>query len=304
MIDFFHNYYNSTFLIKHKFLLKIKLPQVLRLAIEMFTNLIMPIYYKLDSKKRNNTKKIDFTVSLTSFPNRISRVYLVIESILRQTYIPNKIILWLSEEQFKSVDDLPKKLLDLQERGLEIRLTPGDLRSYKKFYFLLKENKNSAFIIIDDDIFYPSNVIENLVITNQKYPTAICANRCCIIKYPIPYIEWDLIEGETSKPRFDLLPTGCGGVLYPANSLHLDVLEKELFTSICKDADDIWLNCAAFLNKTPTVYSGKNEYLLAVNSLNNSHLYSNNVEESNNDIQIKKVVEHYQSVRSINVFNR
>ncbi len=310
LIDSLHKSYNSTYRISNIFLKKIKLPAVLRLIILQVSNIFIPLIFKflanndahtLNAKKKNKT---DFIVSLTSFPNRISKVNLAIESILRQTYCPSRIILWLSEEQFPSLDKLPKKLLALRDRGLEIYLTPGDLRSYKKYYFLLKNHPDIAFIIVDDDIFYPSMLIENLVKTHNKYPKAVCANRCVAIESAKSYSQWDCITGPESQPRLDLLPTGCGGVLYPSSSLHPDAVNKQLFTELCYDADDIWLNCTAYLKKTPVVYTGKNEFFLTIQSLGNVHLHAKNVGGLNNDNRIEAVREFYFEKNDIDIFNR
>jgi hypothetical protein len=313
--DFFHNLYNNTFSIKSRILIKIKVPAILRLLILQSGNVIIPVVYFLtrnkpvnslyyDVKSNNEKKHTDFVVSLTSFPQRIAKVHLVVESLLRQTYQPKRIILWLSEEQFSSLNDLPVQLLKLQKRGLEIYLTPGDLRSYKKYFFLLKAQPDVPFIIVDDDIFYLSKAIEYLVTTHMKYPNAICANRCKKIEINKPYIQWPSIKGDVQSGRFDLIPTGCGGVLYPSNSLHSDAKNEKLFLDICKDADDIWLNCMAFLNSFPIAYTGKNEYLLAVKSLNNVHLHSKNVGESNNDKRIASVKKYFLNKNGIDVFNR
>ena len=310
IIDRFHCLYNSTYLIRSDFLIKIKVPAILRLIILQTANVIIPlvlnsqkkdINFSLENAQNNRT---DFIVSLTSFPKRIGKVHLVIESMLRQSYLPSRIILWLSIEQFPSIDTLPQKLLDLRKRGLEIVLTEGDLRSYKKYFFLLKQQPEAGFIIIDDDVFYRSLMLENLINTHDKYPKSVCANRCAIIDPSSKYSGWVGLKSENIEQRNDLLPTGCGGVLYPPYSLHDDVLDDRLFTSICSDADDIWLNVCAFLKGTAIVYTGKNEYLLAVNSSDNEHLHSKNVGESNNDKRIKSVREHYSSTQQIDVFDR
>ncbi|MDP2485783.1 hypothetical protein [Pseudoalteromonas marina] len=308
--DFFHNLYNATFKIKNPILVSSKVAAVLRLVILGVSNIVIPIVYAFTKNnsqynlKSNTKKQSDFVVSLTSFPQRIGKAHLVIESLLRQTVSPKRIVLWLSEQQFTSLDVLPKKLLELQARGLEIYLTEGDLRSYKKYYFLLKESPSSKFIIFDDDIFYQSKVVEYLIDTHKKYPNALCANRCRKIDNTQSYANWKIIKGDVQTPRFDLMPTGCGGVLYPENALHTDSIDKELFTKICKDADDIWLNTTAYLNKTPIAYTGKFEYVLAVISYGNIHLHSKNVGESNNDIRMRSVEKHYLSSKSIKVFDR
>lgn len=310
LIDLFHNLYNDTFKIKSKFFVAAKIPAILRLCILNLANFIIPLGCRFFKTKSLSTHYLDaegskgLVVSLTSFPQRINKVYLVIESLLRQSLLPSRIILWLSEEQFPSIERLPKSLLKLRSKGLEIRLTPGDLRSYKKYYFLLKESPSSSFIIVDDDVFYPSSIIKTLVETEEKYPNAICANRCAKIYKDKPYREWPNIRGKATGPEFKLLPTGCGGVLYPKNSLYSDSLNKNLFTTVCKDADDIWLSCMAFINRTPTVYTGNNQYLLSVNSLGNVHLHTGNVLGANNDACIKRVKEHYQTELGIDVFDR
>jgi hypothetical protein len=311
-IDFFHKLYNATYKLSSPWLNKIKLPAVLRLLILLTANIIIPLVFKAQhsnsqySLKNTDSRdtKTGFTVSLTSFPQRIDKVYLVIESILRQTEMPSRIVLWLSKEQFNSIESLPENLLKLRSRGLDIKLSAGDLRSFKKYYFLLKEQPDANFIIVDDDIFYPSNMLHNLIKTHKKYPTAVCANRCYQIASDKKYIEWELLNGEESSPRHDLLPTGCGGVLYPANSLNEAAMDIQLFSELSQDADDIWLNCCAYLNDTQFVYTGKNEYFLSVLSKNNSHLHTKNVGHSNNDLRIKMVREYYIKEHHIDIMKR
>lgn len=310
IIDYFHNLYNATFSIKNSLLNRVKIPAVLRLIVLQISNFIIPLVISRQTNNIEHTlnnpskKQTETIISLTSFPKRIGKVHLVIESILRQTYCPSRIVLWLSKEQFPDINRLPVNLLKLRDRGLEIILTEGDLRSYKKYYFLLKQQAEVAFIIIDDDVFYKSTLIESLIDTAKKFPNAVCANRCAVINADKPYSSWNSLTGTTTELRQDLLPTGCGGVLYPANSLHKDVLNASLFTDICADADDIWLNCCAYLNKTSFVYTGKNEYLLSITSRGNEHLHSKNVGESNNDRRISSVKSHYLSTEKIDVFSR
>ena len=156
----------------NKFLQKIKLFSVWRNLIRIIFNIIMPIWYKLRNGRSLNgltpqaSPKV--IVSLTTFPKRINRIWIVIESILNQTIGPDKIILWLSEEQFKDINDLPSNLLKLTGRGLDIRFVKEDLKSYKKYYYSFKEYPNDIIITVDDDIIYPNNMIANLLLYHQK----------------------------------------------------------------------------------------------------------------------------------------
>src|SRR5690554_2625875 len=49
-----------------------------------------------------NTESRDglYVVSLTSYPSRIEDVWISIECLLRQTFKPDKIILWLAQSEF------------------------------------------------------------------------------------------------------------------------------------------------------------------------------------------------------------
>ena len=54
-------------------------------------------------------------VSLTTFPLRIGKVHLTIQSILRQSRPADRILLWLSKEEFPEEAQLPANLLRLKE---------------------------------------------------------------------------------------------------------------------------------------------------------------------------------------------
>lgn len=71
----------------------------------------------------------DLIVSLTSYGRRLYDVAYTIQSIMRQTQKPNRIILWIDRQD---CDRIPSSLKRLQQRGLEIIPTEANIRSYKK----------------------------------------------------------------------------------------------------------------------------------------------------------------------------
>ena len=103
----------------------------LRRIIRILANTFIPKYFK-NSSLSLSEKQSDVIVSLTSFPARISNVHLVIQCLLRQTVLPRKVILWLSEEQFRGVV-LPSTLTSLTNEIFNIRFVDGDIRSHKKY---------------------------------------------------------------------------------------------------------------------------------------------------------------------------
>ena len=67
-------------------------------------------------------RKHEVIVSLTSYPKRMYDIHLCLYSLLVQDFKPDRLILWLANEQFPNgEDDIPRRVLDLKQWGLEIR---------------------------------------------------------------------------------------------------------------------------------------------------------------------------------------
>ena len=99
----------------------------------------------------------EIIISLTTYSLRIHNVYIALESLLNQTIKPNRIILWLAEEEFNEAN-LPISVLRLKERGVEIRFCE-DYKSYKKLIPTLREFPEAIIITVDDDVIYPMDQI-------------------------------------------------------------------------------------------------------------------------------------------------
>lgn len=312
MLNFLTYLYPNSFVSKTNFFAKKRIYSLGRYFIRKITNGLLPIIYKIENilnlKKIESSEKIKegLIVSLTSFPARIQNVHLVIESILRQTVLPERVILWLSKKQFKSLDEVPKKLLLLTGRGLEIKLCDGeDLRSYKKFYYTVKKYPYADIIIIDDDVFYPSDLIENLLQYQQRYPNTVVFNRGYQVsiknKKVQNYNSWKLLDKQTG-PANDIMPTGMGAVLYPNGILPEEALRKDIFMSFCKYADDIWLYSMVLYNGGKLIKTKDQRLFIPVLNLNNKTLTSMNKHENMNDIQLAELNKYYKEVRGINLF--
>jgi len=193
-------------------------------------------------------------LSLTSFPQRINTVSKTIITLLNQSIKADEVVLWLAEEQFpKKEDELPKELLDLREKGLSIKWT-HDTRSYKKLIPSLKEYPNDIIITFDDDIYYPKNTVELLYNEYLKNPNYIYTNRSrrlCVKNTELSSrtpaeMYWIKFEDYSYLNKI----TGCGGVLYPPNSLSERVFDEEEFRRIIPTQDDVWFWAMAILKGT------------------------------------------------------
>lgn len=308
MIDIFESFYLR---ITNNRFIKGNVLALVWVIVTFCLNLIAPIYfhftrnhknYKLKPCLKENNRII---ISVTSFPLRIKKLWVVIETILRQSQKPDKLILWLSLEQFSSIDILPKKIVAQVKRGLEIRFVNEDIKSFKKFYYSFQEFPQDYILTIDDDIFYESHLIENIINLSKTYKNSIIAAYCKKINWNSTnlssYSSWPLIKEKTTPNYQCFFGTG-GGTLFPPNSLDHDIFKKDLFLNLSPTADDIWINTMCRLNNTPIACTGQISCYFPVKIKSNKTLDSLNNGMNQNDIQLGKVINYYIKNRNINPF--
>lgn len=229
----------------------LKLPESLRIPI------LAGLWYKflswLDNKALikatipchplNSEIREEFVIaSLTSYPARINLVWLTIKSLLLQSYKPDRIILWLAEEQFPT-KKLPTNLTDLIKYGLEIKWMQ-DYYGHKKYYYPVKEQKkNEVVITFDDDILYSPKSIERLVCMHRKYPNCLVCERGQV--YEDKSVDnpgkWVVISDVgVSTPTFSMNPSPGGGCLIPYGAFHSDALNEKYFRTLALKNDDLW----------------------------------------------------------------
>ncbi len=299
--DFFCKFYAKN----HHYpvlLKKIKLPKVEKWVCKKLANMLIPFYFNHSMVGKDNKsikigsqashKKI--IVSLTSFPNRLPKIWITIESILRQTLRPDKVILWLSKEQIANIDSLPKNLKDLQKRGVEIRLVSKDLKSYKKYFYCIQEFKDEIVVLIDDDIIYNSTMLEDMY--KQYEQNTIVCRYGFIITYTNgiidPYLKWTRLHyGTTIENKNIFFGTG-GGTMFCPKEIYEDIDKEELFLQLAPTADDIWFNSMVRLNDL-NIKLTSSGYLIPVTIKNNKTLAAVNLSQNQNDLQIQKVRSYY-----------
>lgn len=237
-------------------------------------------------------------VSLTSYPKRIHTVYKVVESIMRQTWLPDKIVLYLSSSEFKDFKGFPD-LTGYEKYGFEIHWYEENLKSHKKWYYAFQEYSDDIVITVDDDIVYSSTAIENLMKYHKRYPDAVIARRGHLIMSDMnggiaPYHKWyqecDVYIGE---PRMDIMPTGNGGVLYPPHIYGEELYCKNVFMDICQFADDIWLKMMGVFNNVPVVLAQENWDDFIMDEWQEDGLYNTYNDNGGNDKQLKDLLKLY-----------
>ena len=243
-------------------------------------------------------------VSLTSFPARINDIHIVIESLMNQSVKPDKIILFLTSNEFPD-KQLPDNLTNLQNDMFEIRWTDCNYRSYNKLVHTLADFPNDIIITVDDDVLYPRHLVKDLIKLHKKHPNDICAHRIRTMNIQDgviqPYNTWKLLEKRgwftKIKPGYTNFFCGVGGVLYPPKALYKDVLNNELFTELCKHQDDVWFWGMAVLNnrKIFVTRRGFDVYHRTIKKLQSVGLWQtiNSTETSPNNIAVDNMIEKY-----------
>jgi len=258
----------------------------------------------LQGKKKLSKKKIDnLIVSLTSFPQRIDEIKYTVYSLLDQTVLPEKIILWLAESQFPNKEeDLPEELLAFKKFGFDIKWCE-DIRSYKKLVPTLEHFPNNYIVTADDDLYYKRKWLEKLWFEHLKYPDDIVCHLAAEIfvndKEVLPYMQWKkYIPKETEG--FQVFPCGAGGILYHQRYLHKDINRNDLFLKLAPHADDIWFYFMAVLGGTKIRVIKKPyvnvKYLNPYREYgldNKLKLSTINVDGGLNDEQFKNIIEYY-----------
>lgn len=240
----------------------------------------------------------ELVASLTSYGKRFDKLHIVIESIMRQTVKPNRLILWLAEDEIK-YEDVPARIKAFESRGLEIRFCP-DYKSYKKIVPSICLCPQADIITFDDDIIYPSNVIEKLMEGHRKYPDSVIACRAHMIVTEndgniSPYVRWKWCV--KSAPSMKVFPTTGAGAYFPKNSFHKDFVRSDLFMQLAPAADDLWCKFLTLINRVRacTVEIEWTDFV----ELQKDGLWISNGMQGGNDRQLRAILNRYPQINEL-----
>lgn len=263
----------------------------------------MRIYVMYESIKKHSYEEMlalrsrDITVSLTSYPGRISYVHSVIENIAAQTLKPKRVLLWLAKHQFPNGnEDLPQNLLDCVSRGeVEIRWCDDDLRSHKKYFYTMQEYPEDIVITVDDDLVYPPDMIFNLYQSYLAFPDCVSGMRVHVIGVDrknekiIDYSKWmKQYDRDILIPSTQFFATTGAGCLFPPGTVDSHAFNKEKIFELCPFADDIWMNFMVLAKGVKTVCAVRN-FGLRYSAPQENSLFIYNSSNNKNEEQFNAV---------------
>ena len=260
----------------------------------------MGLTWGLSSARRS----VPLIASLTSYPARIETVDVAIKSILCQTMKPDRLILWLAEEQFPGREtDLPAQLLALRDFGLEIRWC-DDLLSHKKYYYAMQFFPQAAIMTFDDDLIYYPDTIEDLYRMHVRFPERVIATRAHRMRFDaggalVPYETWEMCVSEPlGEPQRGLFSTSGAGTLYPPRCMHPLLFDRTTLLETCAHADDVWLKCMQVMKGTNVVLARPDRPLQYIDGTQEVGLAQDNLLQGGNDVQLRAVFKAFAAWRS------
>ena len=229
------------------------------------------LYRALSRKARKNVKKIDIeslslnktprehmlTFTLTSFPDRIDTVQYTLRTLFSQTVKPDRVVLWLAEEEFKDLE-LPESIKKFQQIGLEIRYCEN-MFGHKRYYKLIEEQEeNELIVMFDDDILFPSCLVERLYKKWLNNKECIVCERGQVMTFQGDKVmnpgRWSSISKVgIDSPSFRILASPGGGCLIPPKALYKDANNTDLIKKYAFKTGDIWLMFMAVENDTKII---------------------------------------------------
>ena len=252
----------------------------------------------MPTKDLSNRERADLIVCLTSFPARINHAWIPIECMLRQTVQPKRILLTLALSEFPN-RELPKRLQDQCDRGLEILWVEENTKAYKKLLPAVLSYPEDDILTIDDDVFYPRSLVADFVAARREFPGMVIGGRGWEILLEngelMPYRKWP--RANVNSPKDRLLLTGVGGLLYPAGLLPVEtLLDIEQALTHCPSNDDIWFWAVAQLAGVKSHCLGLPEPFQVAAQRSTPHLADINVLGGANDVQFNNVLVAYPEI--------
>lgn len=206
------------------------------------TKTLMSAFPEFKEKLNERQKKI--IVALASYKERIlnGSCETAIESILRQSMKPSKIVLTIPRGHKKFLTPKLKGWID--KNIVELIIASKDMGPHNKYFYVMQKYREYAVITIDDDFIYDVDLVRSLCDSYIKYPNCISARRAHLMNLTngrlTNYEDWGYEYSGQSEPSYQLMATGGGGTLYPPDILCIHGTTNEPIGEF-RYVDDIYL---------------------------------------------------------------
>lgn len=185
-------------------------------------------------------QKYEIYVNFTTYPIREKSTVEMLTYFKKQIIKPNKIICWLSTDDYagKNTPKLLKPFVD--SNFIEIRWVKENTYGFKR-YEIFKEDTSHIFnIFIDDDILYDVNYIKKMYESARKFPN----NPICFCGYAYNYSGLDVKIKDVIVNKESVYNAYLSGfACFPPNTFPKEMFEYENERKkVNPRSDDDWIS--------------------------------------------------------------
>jgi hypothetical protein len=180
-------------------------------------------------------------VSLTTVPRRIGLIKPTIVSLLKQRLAPKEIHINIGADYFGK-SPVPEFLNDLQV--VKVFAEPKDCGPATKYLYTLKRvHADQLLVILDDDMYYPDTLIEDLVQADAHYgqKSAVCINGLRVPKSFRSFDRESDREIKSGSKRVAIVE-GCGGYTLRGRFFKTDLFNLTGAPARAFFDDDFWVS--------------------------------------------------------------
>lgn len=177
-------------------------------------------------------------VTLTSIPERLPTLPAVLRSLIDQTCPPDRIVLNWQTHGIR--DGAPYPPPPPLPAGVDVRVRNASGPA-TKLLPTLQEEPAAALIVVDDDVIYPVDIIEQMLAWHRRLPRAA-----------IGWRGWEIVPGRNpkrfphifatalAKPRKVDILIGTWGYLIPPGAFDASVHDFSGYAPGMRFVDDVW----------------------------------------------------------------
>ena len=241
-------------------------------------------------------REVPIIVSISTNEDDFSDLELSLYSIFCQSILPDKIILWISNEY--KLSELPYAITRYIKNGLEIRFVE-DKDNFTNAIYALKEYPSAIIITAEKDIYYQKDWLKKLYHSYISNPEDIHVHRAMRIKTNnsgiANYKEWKQYPN-MEKAFYEYFPVSTGGVLYPPNCFVKEIFREDIYKKITNSSWDIWSWFIALVSgRKIRLIRNHDKVLTCINIFKRfKNELSDNRHSGEKDIQIDKLMEFYK----------
>jgi hypothetical protein len=253
----------------------------------------------------DNLSKVPVYISLTSIFNRQNILERTLQSIIKQTRLPDKIFLYLSEEPYILDDGFKyRKITDSNLLELINANTIIDIKwekntgPYRKLLPLLREkwNEDCIIITVDDDLIMDKNSIKNLITDYNEHKCVISYRGFTPIFDKIDNFDYCKRDKLKSLSLYNFSTNGAGTLWKPCffHKTKELIFNNETYLDVCDRQDDIFLYLVRVLNEV-SCYIGTNKFGALDTRSKGLYVYFNS-KNNNNTIVFKNAIKKLKNL--------